>query len=93
MSKQILKNQNIPTKPCPRCKTGKVYTGERSKALNLVLDGVAVCEDCVVKDLVNKYHNKPVEQKASGICWGCGNNIGAGEDHWEDCYVLKGDVD
>ena len=58
MAQTFLKNQNIPTKPCPRCTTGTIYTGERAKALNVQIDGVAVCEDCVVRDLIAKYHNK-----------------------------------
>jgi hypothetical protein len=62
MTKTFLKNQNIPTKPCPQCGVGTIYTGERAKALNvkIVRDGVeiAVCEDCVVKDLINRYHSR-----------------------------------
>jgi hypothetical protein len=58
MGQTFLKNQNIPTKPCPRCNVGTIYTGERAKSLNVKIDGQAVCEDCMVKHLINRYHNK-----------------------------------
>lgn len=64
MAKTFLKNQNIPTKPCPRCKEGTIYTGERSRVLNVTIDGKPVCEDCMVKHLINKYHNKTANEEA-----------------------------
>lgn len=82
----MLKNQNIPQKPCPLCKTGKIYTGERGKALNVQLDGVSVCEDCVVEALKERY--------AGGldgtICLSCGNDVER-EGHWESCPILDGE--
>ena len=51
----MLKNQNISTKQCPTCPTGKIYTGERGKRLNPRVDGIQVCEECVLKSIYSKY--------------------------------------
>lgn len=82
MSKQFLKNQSMPTKAC-RCGRGTIYT--RDRVLNAKIDGVDVCEECMVDYLVSKYElGTP---GTPNICWGCGNNIGAGEEHWEECHL------
>ena len=54
----MLKNQNISQKPCPRCGVNTIYTGERCKGINPKIDGVEVCEDCVVKEIRRKYVTK-----------------------------------
>lgn len=51
-------NQNIPTRPCPTCDEGKVYTGERGKGLNPVNSaGVQVCSSCKLRDIYQQYFN------------------------------------
>ena len=85
MTKTFLKNQNIPTKPCPRCGVGKVYVGERSKSLNVKINGVSVCEDCMVKHI--KEITDP-STKDLTICIDCGEDVGNGAPHWEQCPVL-----
>jgi len=53
-NRPFLKDQDMPTGPCPTCETGSIYTG-RAAALNVKIDDQAVCEDCKVKSLIAKY--------------------------------------
>ena len=52
-------NQKAPTKPCPRCGTGRVYTAnDRGGAYNDKIDGQAVCPDCKFDDILENARKK-----------------------------------
>lgn len=59
MAKGMLKNQEHKQKAC-RCKRGTIYTADYAKH-NPKIDGEAVCEECYVEHLINKYHNKTTQ--------------------------------
>lgn len=46
--------QNNPTKACPRCGIGKVFTGHMS-SVNAKVDGKTACPDCVVEHIKEKF--------------------------------------
>ena len=85
MAKQMLKGQSMPTKKC-RCGRGDIFT--RQDSLNPKIDGVSVCEECMVEHIRDRYAlGSPAPE---GICLECGNNIGGGEEHWSECSAAYG---
>lgn len=55
----MLKNQKRKQKMC-RCGRNTVYTGTGTS--NPKIDGVDVCEECMLEYLINRYHNREGSQ-------------------------------
>lgn len=50
----MLNNQDRPSKTCPLCSTGRIYTGD-GQSLNGKVGNKQACPECVTRDIINRF--------------------------------------
>lgn len=59
----MLKNQRRTTRRCPTCPTGTIYTGTNAKFNSKNVDGIAVCERCKSREILDELYSKYISTK------------------------------